>query len=461
MGGEDGTLMKNAGIALVAVMLPVLLLTPALCLVPDSSAEPEYGEYGAVYSFNYAELDAAVESATGLTVAEWFEGFLDIITGYDFDIDPDADARFGTTRNTVADGNDLTITDCTSGYIKGRLAVSMVGTLPDAGTYDRQDGESVAAFLDRVFVEQAAGRITEGDIYYALQVYMDLETVTRVDLSTGDITGTHVRLKFAIYENSDCSIDITTEGRGDELRSVTVRYGELRTDNNLFLDLGIDCTIRDLDAFSGTGDRVVSPVLTEHVNKFVISSDLAGSLWARTSPGSISAELPELILDLIGSGGRMQDLYETIYSLTGSTIPDVSFKDTFDASDATDANGYEYCKLVAQRSGGPTFYLYKGAYTLDLAHAVSNIPDSVMDPTDKAEFELVLTLLGWNDINVKDISEDQATKDECAEIREYVNVQIKEDDMESYSIPLGYTMAALTGIAASAALMVIGRRRTV
>ena len=44
---------------------------------------------------------------------------------------------------------------------------------------------------------------------------------------------------------------------------------------------------------------------------------------------------------------------------------------------------------------------------------------------------------------------------------EDVNVQIKEDDMESYSIPLGYTMAALTGIAASAALMVIGRRRTV
>ena len=63
--------MKAAGIAIMAITVPVLLLMPALCLVPDSSADPIHGEYGAVYSFDYAELNAAVESVTGMTVEQW------------------------------------------------------------------------------------------------------------------------------------------------------------------------------------------------------------------------------------------------------------------------------------------------------------------------------------------------------------------------------------------------------
>ena len=82
------------------------------------------------------------------------------MTDYEFHIDPDAYARFSTVRHTVTEGDDLTITDCTSGYIRAGAVIGIIGTLPDAGTYVRQDGETVTQFLERVFKEQAAGRVT-------------------------------------------------------------------------------------------------------------------------------------------------------------------------------------------------------------------------------------------------------------------------------------------------------------
>ena len=429
-------------------------------MVPDSSADTEYGEYGALYSFSYSELNDSVIAVTGKSVETWVEEFLDLIDGYTFHLDPDADARFATTRDTVTEGNVCTVTDHTSGYFKGRADVRITGTLPDAGTYVRQDGESLTAFLDRVFKEQAPGRVTEGDIKMDLQLYLDLDSVSRIDLSTGDVTDSRVRLKFAVYEDSVRNIDISTDGRGDDMKSVTVVYGDMHTDNNLFLDLEVVCRIQDLDAFSGAGDRVIRPTITEHVERSIISSDLADSLWQRASASGLDEQLPALILDLIGSGGRMQDLFGTIHSLTGSTVPDATFIDAFDASDETDPNGYHYCNMVAQRAGGPTYRLYSGAYTLDLAHVVSNIPDSLMDPADRTAAEGVLVLLGWSDIDVKDISNNQSVKDQCTEIRTYVDVMIKEDNAESYSTPAEYTAAAVAGILISVVTMaLIWRRR--
>ena len=466
----------RSGIAkMSAVMLTALLLASALMIIPSTSAgDKVYGEYGAVYDFDNQDFEKAVKDATGKTFEEWIEGLAYFMLGYDMDIKPDVYSVFSTTRDTTLDGNIYNVVDHTSGYVKAKLDLTATGDFPDAGLYVRNQGESEVDFLKRIFSEGTTQ--SQIDIHSHIEIYVDLDMVSNVNMTTGDVIDSYITLKFAIYEHDDrnISFDYTTDEEG-WIDSITLEYGHVVADSNLFLNIEVALTIDQMHIFSDETSWETGPAVTEHVNKFVISSDLANSLWlkaAKTMDGDKDSKLPELILELLGSGGRMLDLFDTIRSLTGSSVSDITFTDKFDAVNLTDARGYDYCRLTPKNSDGKVYDILlntyskvydipRDAYTLDYCQIVIDIPDSILDDSGKILLGIFFYAIGWSDIDVGDISHNQSMKDQCAYIRAYVDKMITDDDFESYSVPVPYATAAGIGIAVAAVMFLLVRRRLI
>ena len=176
------------------------------------------------------------------------------------------------------------------------------------------------------------------------------------------------------------------------------------------------------------------------------------------------SKLPKLILELIGSGGRMLDLFDTIKSLTSSEVPDITITGLFRAENVTDARGYDYCQMTLQNkdgSSGTVIKIPKSAYTLDLADIVMMIPDYLIDHERRQQIADILTFLGWNDIDVKDISKDLGKQDECSILNSYVNEKISEDDIEYYDIPFTYRIIAYVGLGIAGILALMIWRRVI
>jgi len=142
-------------------------------------------------------------------------------------------------------------------------------------------------------------------------------------------------------------------------------------------------------------------------------------------------------------------------------MSDITFLDVFNASQYVDARGYRYSRLVSVRDGGPTFDLPRAAYTLDYATLSQNILGGMVDEPKKLLIGLFFIAIGWNDIDVRDISNDTAAKEECSEVREYVDAMIEEDNYESYSVPTVYVYTASGGIIISAVLILLIWRRLI
>ena len=191
--------------------------------------------------------------------------------------------------------------------------------------------------------------------------------------------------------------------------------------------------------------------MKEHVYRSAVSSDLAGSVWVMAvdaMDGKIgNVQLPELILKIIGSGGRMMDVFETIQSLTSTDLPDVSFTATLKASDFTDADGFEYCKLESLKDGGPVFQISTGGYVLDLVRLAGDIPDYIISDKVKIAMEIVFLALGWNHLVVNDISDDEETQGRCSGISQYVDGKIAAAEETHYSTPDIYFIIAIAGLA--------------
>ena len=454
-----------------AAAIVIIMLTAGLITVPYSSCDSYgNGEYGAVYSFDSKEVDDAIYAVTGKTFQQWVEYPSDLAEKYDFSLDShNINAMFSTTRDTALNGNEYTMIDHTSGYFNLVLDTNAYGNFPYAGTYYPNEGEDNIQFLKRIFIDEAPDKKTNASAFISMMMYIDLNSVTHADLSTGEITDSNIELKVTMYEKEDRNIDFhLMRDANDNPVSATIGYDEIHADNNFFLDLDFDLRFKGMKVFTDlTVPWQITPVATEHVNKSLISSDLAESIWlevlkSREDDGG-NYNLPELILKLIGSGGRMLDLFDTIKSLTGSDLPDASVTGRFEASNYTDTHGYEYCKLVLQKDDGSTGFtvnLPKAGYMLTIGDLVEQIPDYIIDPSTKNDIALIIDMIGWNDIEVKDISDDLATKNECRMIRSYVNAMVDEDNIESYVIPTVYVVAAIMGIAICLATVMLIWRRT-
>ena len=462
--------MRPFRIALLSSLLAFALLGSCILCIPPSSADDEYGEYGATYDFNTQEIDDTIKYITGRTIEEWVNYLSDNTEQYTYSLDKaDAISKFAMTRNTVLSGDEYTTYDRMTGYVKIQVDMQAEGHFPAPGTYDAKEGEGLWELLKRVFIDEGLTTPRETEAHMFFQIFLDIQCETHTDLSTGEITDSYIRLKAAMYEMEDRNIEISldTDDDGNPV-SLSVGYDHAVSNSNFFLDTGIGLRMEGMTVVKDTAEPwVITPMVTEHVDKFVISSDLANSVWLQfieASDGGKSTKLPELILDLIGSGGRMLDLFDTIKSLTGSSVPDATVTGRFRAENITDARGYEYCKLTLLKDDGTdgvVIKLAKAAYSLDLRDVLPLIPDRIISQETKDKISTALGLLGWGDIDVKDISNDIGKKDECSMVMSYVNEKIVEDNQESYVVPEGYLIAAMAGTCVTALFVFLIWRRVI
>ena len=464
--------MKSKGTAALAIAVVLGLLSAGIAALPESSSDGEvYGKYGALFDFSYTEFDAAFKSVTGKNLEEWVDDLSHEAEpyGYSFHAEPDLETNFAVSRDTVRNGKDYTMTDRIVGSVNFSFKGEANGRFPIAGTYYPNEGETSFEFFTRIFTEDLSPDSRDIHANTSIDLYVDLLSVTHVDLATGDMTDSHVELKIAMYEKDDRNISFTfdTDDNFDPV-SATIGYDQKNVDSNIYLDFAVRLTMDGMRVFTDeTSTWSISPVTREHVEKSVISSDLANSIWAQfieAQGEETDGSLPELILELIGSGGRMLDLFDTIKSLTSTDVPDASIRGDFDANNTTDSEGYEYCEITLKKDDGTpgeTYEIPKAGYVLKLGDMVLKIPDYLLSNTKKEALRLVLIAIGWNDIDVRDISNDQATQARISEVSTYVDDMIVDDDIPSYTVPIEYSIAAVVGIALSAILMVLVRRRII
>ena len=460
------------GTIVISVTLAIALLATSIVCVPGSDGDEVRTEYGATNEFNYDVIDDMVKAASEKTIEEWVTYLSDKSDKYNFSIDPiKAISKSAITRETVLeDDGTYTIDDHFTGYVKILVNAKASGHFPAPGTYDAKEGEEFGDFLERIFIEEGLPSERDTRAHLDVQVFVDLDCETHVDLRTGEITDSLVKIKAAIYDREYRNINfwMTTDENYDPV-SATIDYVETNTDNNFFLDVEVELKMQGMKVFTNnTQPWTIKPIITEHVNKFVISYDLVNSIWlqfaSQEGKDLTDSKLPALIIDLLGSGGRMLDLFDTIKSLTSSDVPDASMTGLFRAENVTDAHGNEYCKLTLQKNDGTegdVIKLPKNGYSLDVCDLIELVPDDVLTRDQKDRLCDLMVTLGWNDIPLEDITDDIGKKEECAILKAYVNENIMEDDKENYTIPEVYVIIASVGLGIVSILALFMWRRII
>ena len=453
----------------VSAVIAVLVLSGISVFCPDDSSAVtvESGEYGAVSAIDYATFDNAVYYLTDKHLTQWAQEFLgSILPTYSFDLGtPVLDSKLAVTRDTHVSGNSYMIDDHLSCYLLANLDFAMTGSFPEAGTYMAQDGETLLEFINRVFVDEGTGPERTVHMIFDIKIYVDADLYSHVDLATGDITDSKIDLRFAVYdmERFDFSFDFDVDSDFNPI-ALTINFDQQNTDSNLYLHAAADLMFDGMNAFAG-GSHEMNPKLTEHTTEFLISSDLADSLWvdliahSDTEIGGVN--LADLILNILGSGGRTLDLFDTIKSLTSSDIPDITFIDKFQAEDYTEG-GYEYCKLTAQRTSGtgPVLYLPYGPYCINGEMIQSLLPD-ISSEQLRIIAEAIVMAFVLNPLEVKDISEDPTTKGYCAAISQAVNVVLEAEEDDHFALPMPYVAVTVFGILFSIVLCIQLRRNVI
>ncbi len=447
--------MRSLGKNVLTVIAVFALISTCLILIPSSSAtDYTYGTYGRADKYTYTDVDQKIKDATGKSIDEWVDKLSADMTDYDITkFEPNFTSEVSIRRDTSLNGHEFTIKDHISFYIEAHFDINVNGNFPGAGTYDAKEGEGSLQLLERVFTEHGQAKKTDHSMTMDIDIYIDADIDTKVDINTGDITSSYVNIRFLMndHETRDISIAIESNEAGDPL-FLSIDYSRVNTDSDLYAGFEIGLTIEGLKAFSSSETEwEVRPVVKEHVYRSAVSSDLAGSVWMMavdSMDGKIgNVQLPELILKIIGSGGRMMDVFETIKSLTSTDLPDVSFTATLKASDFTDADGFEYCKLESLKDGGPVFQISTGGYVLDLVRLAGDIPDYIISDKVKIAMEIVFLALGWNHLIVGDISDDEETQGRCSGISQYVDGKIGTAEETHYSTPSIYFIIAIAGLA--------------
>lgn len=457
--------MFKARLVAVSLIAVIALSGVSVCMADDSSAyEGTNGQYGDVREVSYAQFDSACVNYTGKSFSQWISFLFGEFTDYSIDIhEPSLESKIAMTRDTRTDGSTYVMNDRMTGYLEMVFDSTGVGHFPDAGTYQAQEDENAIAFIKRVFLNEGGAAERTVNVTYDIRLYIDAVAVTTADLSTGEIKDSQVNVRFALYdkEHRDIDIDLGFDEKGN-LETMVIDYLQTDVNNNFYLDMETGLTVEGMDVFSES-DRELDPMFTGHVSEFLISSDLADSVWLDVIlSGGVeigNTNLAELILKILGSGGRTLDLFDTIKSLTSSDIPDATVTASLNASHYTE-DGYDYCKLASKKTGGPAFYFPWGPYEITGEMVKDLIPihdsDSVLRKVIK---NLVIAYFYVDPVEVKDISGDEAMKQQCSDIRDKVFAELDKEEEGSYTIPPVYIAISVVGILMSIILFVQMRGR--
>ena len=456
--------MGIKGVAVSLLLISTILLTSSC--IPSSSAEDDDAHlYGATSGITYDDIDGFFVSHFSKHLTEMLEESV-ATYGYSLDLHPSMEVRISLEREVTEHGDVHVTDDHLVGYIETRLVLNPTGNFPSEGTYAAKEGENELGLLLRVLTENQGPESVQKHIDNTLNLYFDLNLVTTTNLATGEMEHTDVSFKFFAYESEDMDAEASfvTDDESNPV-SVTISYDRHVSDSDLYLDLEMDLDYEGLKIISGTDPWLIDLVITEHIVSVVVSSDLVDSVWMNMVSDSVDgiaeSKLPKLIMNIIGSSTNKTDIIRVIESLTSTEIPDISFTSSFNAQAYTDTRGYEYVKLSPVDDDTVEFKLGINAVSMDLSNAVMLIPDYIIPHSDKLIIALAMVFLGWNDIDVKDITSDPEEQAKCGLVHSHVDSAITKDDEVDYGVPPLYIGLGSAGLVAMIAVAALAWRRVI
>ena len=451
-----------------AVLLAIVMIATCVSIVPDSSAAPAVhdAEYGAVIALSTDDFYEALTHGTGHDFQYYVDKLNDRLEHYHINtLDPNLKTEVSVRRDVTVDGYDYTAVDRYTGYIEVLINTDVSGQFPNAGTYYAKDGEDTLQFVYRIFGQNGAPSIRDTQMHMDLRIYFDITIETHVDLYTNEMTDSYISVKLDIHdkEHDNMRVHLVEDDEGHPV-SMTISYDESNVDSMLYTDIEVGLTMDGMVTDSGGTTWDLKPVVTERIYKSVVSSDLADSMlkiiiqYAGSNLGSTA--LPELIVKLLTSGSRMLDVFDTIKSLTSSDIPDIAFTSETTGSRYNDGT-YDYFRQTSHKDAANNYDFPWNGYIINMTTFVNYFPDDVISAEDKVLINGFITFLGWNHIDVWDLSGHEETRTECDRIRNYVTDIIESDEVTNYHTPQVYIYIAWGGIIATAAVIVLMWRRII
>ena len=443
---------STANRVFAVVVVTVMLCACIVAALPSSSAADEEGKYGAHLEFTYQDLDDIVTDITGKSIEQAIEELDEQLENYDVQLyDPMLNADLAIVRETSQTDSKLSIHDQISGYIEIAVIFDIIGLFPDSGTYYAEEGEDTLEFLYRVFMSGTEDRNV--DIMFFINTYVDVNTETTINLETGEIEDVDISIRLMEMDLRYSDIQMDMDLENPEYRYITIGYDTKRETGNFFTDLEMEVSADGMLLINDEElEWNVNPFFLVHFQELLVSSDLANSIWeiiSKFTPADDKArqQLPELILNIISSSNRMLDLFQTLKSLTNRSIDDITIEAKMGASYGIDGKGYLYSGFILQNGEDFTEYdIYTGAYTINPGKLLLLIPSDIMSIAIKEMIAGIIDLLGWGEVDVRDISDDPEEQAACGEIIQHVETAIWYDEEYEFNIPPEYIIAAGTGI---------------
>ena len=454
--------MKYGKAALAVAIVAIMLFSGLPLTEADGDGTGNDQMYGATTGIDLNEIDEILKLITGKTLKELVEDLAKTMD-YDVTFDPSLESKFAMTRDVHDEDGHRTIMDRLTGYVSLSVDLVAEGKFPVAGTYLITDGESAEDFLKRVFID---GSTEDHKISneVVLGMTLDLALVTDINTETGEMEGAYIAFFPMLYTELDGDIKIASlTDDDDNLVGITIDYEKYHSLSNVYGDFQITLDIDNLKVL-GEGEWTCNPLITEHVERSVVSSDLVNDLWPMIKKvigedGRISKAIPELILNILTSTDRKLDIFDTIKSLTGKTVHDITFTGDVTVSDESDELGNPYVLFKVKRNDTTVDISYPlEGYSFEAGKIIDLIPDSLISKEAKGIIKAALIIIGLGHVELPDITDDVKKQEECSTIQNAVNeINMMNEEYET-EIPLVFiVLAAMIVIAACAATFLMWR----
>ena len=448
--------------ALAVSIVAIMLLSGLPLTEADGDGAGNDQIYGATTGIDLSEIDEILKLITGKTLKELVEDLAKTMD-YDVTFDPKLESKFAMTRDIHDEDGHRTIVDRLSGYFTLSVDLVAEGKFPAAGTYLINDSESAEDFLKRVFIDGSTeDHKISNDV--VLGMTLDLALMTDINTETGEMEDAYIAFFPMLYTELDGDMkiaDLTDDD--DNLVGITIDYEKYHSLSNVYGDFQITLDIDDLKVL-GDGEWTCNPMITEHVERSVVSSDLVNDLWPLIKKvigegGKISKAIPELILNILTSTDRKLDIFDTIKSLTGKTVHDITFTGDVTVSNETDELGNPYVLFKVKRNDTTVDISYPlEGYSFEAGKIIDLIPDSLISKEAKGIIKAALIIIGLGYVEMPDITDDQKKQEECNTIQNAVNEIIIMNEEYETDIPLVFiVLAVIIVIAACAATFLMWR----
>lgn len=449
-----------------AVFLVVALVITCIPIVSDDvSADNATETYGSVKSFSWTQIEEISQELIGMSVEELLMELSKNKYGYELYLtEPHFEGRMVTKRDIQTMDDSHITNDHISGYVEFGSIMAVHGNLPEAGTYEKQEGEDSLDFLDRIFTDYASKDPRDIFLNIALHVYVDVDITTTVDVATGELTGNNIVGRLYIVEYEKSNFEMLVDEGDEEFDRLTISYNDFESSSNFYMSADMDVLYEGMKIINSVDWWSMKPKITTHVNSIGVSSDMANGLW-NTISEAIGAEdfikgsLPNLILNIISSSSRVVDLVETIKSLTGKSLHDIDFIADMNASNTVDEDGREYVELeLLKKEGSVLIRFPKADFSFPINEILDLIPSRILSDEAKVAIITATVVIGWDLIEVHEM--DAETQEKYDEVYEHTNSAIKYDEEYELQIPTLYIVLSIIGLIGCVAAIIFVRRRS-